>query len=75
MLPEGPTSCSRRSRGDLQGPTFEERTTLNKFSAEATLSTITNRFRLDPAQSYVNPETRQKDPAFWMPKAPAPKKP
>lgn len=63
----------------FKGLTFEERTTLNKFSAEATLSTITNRFRLDPAQSYVTPETRQKDPAFWMPKAPAkppaPKKP
>lgn len=62
-----------------KGMTFEERTTLNKYSTEATLSTITNRFRLDPAQSYVTPETRQKDPAFWMPKAPAkppaPKKP
>ena len=62
-----------------KGMTFEERTALNKFSTEATLSTVTNRFRLDPAQSYVTPETRQKDPAFWMPKAPAkppaPKKP
>jgi len=62
-----------------KGMTFEERTALNKFSTEATLNTITNRFRLDPAESYVTPETRQKDPAFWMPKAPAkppaPKKP
>lgn len=62
----------------FKGLTFEERTALNKYSAEAALSTVTNRFRLDPAQSYVPPETRQKDPAFWMPKAPAkpaPKKP
>jgi hypothetical protein len=59
--------------------TFDERTTLIKFSTEATINTVTNRYRLDPAQSYVNAETRQKDPAFWMPKAaakpPAPKKP
>ena len=33
-----------------------------------------NRYRLDPRQSYVPAETRQKDPAFWMPKAPAPAK-
>jgi hypothetical protein len=62
-----------------KGMTFEERTALNKFSTEASLSTVTNRFRLDPVQSYVTAETRQKDPAFWMPKAPAkppaPKKP
>jgi hypothetical protein len=55
----------------FKGLTFEERTALQKFSADATLSTVTNRFRLDPAQSYVPMETRQKDPAFWMPKAAA----
>jgi len=58
-----------------KGLTAEERSALNRYSTEATLSTITNRFRLDPAQSYVTPETRQKDPAFWMPKAPAKPKP
>ena len=52
-----------------KGLTFEERTTMQKYSAEAALSTLTNRFRLDPQQSYVPAETRQKDPAFWMPKA------
>jgi len=52
-----------------KGLTFEERSALQKFSADATLSTVTNRFRLDPAQSYVPTEARQKDPAFWMPKA------
>lgn len=54
-----------------KGLTFEERTALQTYSADATLSTVTNRFRLDPAQSYVPMETRQKDPAFWMPKAAA----
>lgn len=54
-----------------KGLSFEERTTLQKYSTDATLSTVTNRFRLDPAQSYVPLETRQKDPAFWMPKPPA----
>jgi hypothetical protein len=52
-----------------KGLTFDERTALQKFSAEGTLSTVTNRFRLDPRQSYVPAETRQKDPAFWLPKA------
>ena len=52
-----------------KGLTFEERSALQKYSADATLSTVTNRFRLDPAQSYVPIEARQKDPAFWMPKA------
>jgi hypothetical protein len=62
-----------------KGMNYEERSTLSKYANEATLSTVTNRFRLDPAQSYVPAETRQKDPAFWMPKAaakpPAAKKP
>jgi hypothetical protein len=57
-----------------KGLTFDERTTMQKFSAEATLSTVTNRFRLDPRQSYVPAATRQKDPAFWMPKAVPPAK-
>jgi len=63
----------------VKGMTFEERTALHKFATEASINTLTNRYRLDPGQSYVNAETRQKDPAFWMPKAaakpPAPKKP
>jgi len=60
-----------------KGLTFDERSALNKFDTEASLGTVTNRFRLDPRQSYVPAETRQKDPAFWMPKAasPAKKKP
>jgi len=54
-----------------KGTTFEERTALQKFDTDASLNTVTNRFRLDPRQSYVPAETRQKDPAFWLPKAPA----
>jgi hypothetical protein len=52
-----------------KGLTFDERTAMQKFSGDATLSSVTNRYRLDPRQSYVTAETRQKDPAFWMPKA------
>jgi hypothetical protein len=52
----------------MKGLTFEERTTLTKYSTEASLGTTTNRFRVDPGQSYVPAETRQKDPSFWMPK-------
>jgi len=29
---------------------------------------VTNRFRVDPVQSYVSKEVRAQDPAFWMPK-------
>jgi hypothetical protein len=57
-----------------KGLTFEERSALQKFDAEAALSTVNNRYRLDPRQSYVPAATRQKDPGFWMPKAPAPAK-
>ena len=66
-----------RTAGDktAQGFTAEERATLQKFSTEGLVSSETNRFRLDPAMSYVSRETRAQDPAFWMPKKPAIKKP
>ena len=59
-----------RAAGDktAQGFTAEERAALQKFSAEGLVSSETNRFRLDPAMSYVSPETRAQDPAFWIPK-------
>jgi len=61
-----------RAAGDktAQGFTAEERTAVQKFSAEGLLSSETNRFRLDPAMSYVSQETRAQDPAFWIPKKP-----
>jgi hypothetical protein len=52
----------------MRGATAEEGAALEKFSKESSLSTETNRFRLDPGQSYVSKETRASDPGFWMPK-------
>ena len=51
-----------------KGMTEEELATMRKFMTEGLISTVTNRYRLDPGQSYVNAETRAKDPAFWNPK-------
>ncbi len=55
----------------MQSMTPEERTTLQKFSADGLLNSETNRFQLNPVMSYVPPETRATDPTFWMPKRPA----
>lgn len=65
--------AAANSEATFKGLTFEERTALDKWSSEAALNQVTNRFRLDPGQSFVPAETRQKDPAFWMPKPPAAK--
>jgi hypothetical protein len=46
--------------------TPDEIATLQK-SAGALISAETQRFRLDPMQSYVDAETKAKDPAFWNP--------
>jgi hypothetical protein len=35
------------------------------------ISVETQRFRVDPAMSYVDEATRAQDPAFWNPKKPA----
>jgi hypothetical protein len=48
---------------------------LQKFNAEGLISAETNRYRLDPTQSYVGKEVRDKDPAFWTPKPAAAKVP
>jgi hypothetical protein len=61
--------------GIMKGASQEERNTLEKFSAEGLVNAETQRFRVDPAMSYVPKETRASDPAFWMPKKPAPAKP
>jgi len=52
----------------------EERNTLEKFSAEGLVNAETQRFSINPAMSYVPKEVRSSDPAFWMPKKPAPAK-
>jgi hypothetical protein len=47
--------------------TSEEKGAL-KVGSEAIISEESNRFRVDPRQSYVPKETRETDPDFWMPK-------
>jgi len=49
----------------------EDVLTLQRFNSEGLVSVEANRYRLDPGQSYVGKEVREKDPAFWMPKPPA----
>lgn len=53
----------------MKGFSPEEGMGLEKFMKESVLSVETQRFRVDPVQSYVPRETRAQDPAFWMPKA------
>jgi hypothetical protein len=48
--------------------TAEEKETLQKAANEALISTDSNRYRVDPRQSYVPKETREKDPEFWKSK-------
>lgn len=51
----------------MANATSAEMAALQKFSTDATMSWETNRYRLDPAQSYVSREVRATDPAFWGP--------
>lgn len=51
-----------------QSLTADEQATMQKFSTDALINAETNRFALNPTMSYVAPETRATDPAFWMPK-------
>ena len=44
-----------------------EQETIRKFATEAVLEEETNKFRVDPGQSYVSKETRAKAPVFWSP--------
>ena len=53
----------------------DEGAILQKFMLEGVLNIETQRFRVDPGQSYVPRETRAQDPAFWTPKRPAAAKP
>jgi hypothetical protein len=52
----------------LKAQTADEQTAGNKFQTGGVLSWEMNRFKVDPAQSYVSKETRAKDPEFWSPK-------
>ena len=48
-----------------QSMTPQERAVFEKYGKEAELSTLNNRFALDPKMTYVSAATRATDPAFW----------
>jgi len=47
--------------------TPDELSTLQKFSTAGLIDAETQRFRLDPGQSYVDAATKAKDAGFWSP--------
>ena len=49
----------------IKGATPQEAAAFQKFGAEDLVSSTANRYRLDPAMSYVSDETKKADPAFW----------
>jgi len=57
----------------MKAVTSEEGAALGKFMTESMLGIETQRFQLDPTQSYVSKEVRDTDPSFWMPKKAAAK--
>lgn len=59
----------------MKGSNPEEGMALQKFMLEGVVSVETQRFRVDPGQSYVPKETRAQAPEFWMPKKPLATKP
>jgi hypothetical protein len=48
--------------------TDAEKETMSKGMRDAVAKELTNRFRVDPQQSYVSIETRNKAPDFWLKK-------
>jgi hypothetical protein len=59
----------------ISGANQEEGMALQKVMLEGVINVESQRFRVDPVQSYVPKATRDSDPAFWMPKKPAAAKP
>ncbi|MSU64943.1 MAG: hypothetical protein EXS38_02305 [Opitutus sp.] len=51
----------------LKGMNAAEKTELDKYG-EMVSRLETNRYRLDPVQSYVAKEVRAQEPEFWSPK-------
>jgi len=49
--------------------TSEEQAMMEKFGSSGLINAETQRFRLDPVQSYVDAATKAKDAAFWSPKS------
>lgn len=59
----------------MKGFSAEDAITMQKFDTEGLVSPAeSNRYRLDPQQSYVSRAVREKDQAFWMPKPLVPSK-
>ena len=50
----------------VSGANQQEGTALQKLMLEGVINVETQRFRLDPIQSYVPKATRDQDAAFWM---------
>ena len=49
----------------MKGATPEENAVFQAFFQEGVISSISNKYRLDPGMSYVSAETKATDPAFW----------
>jgi len=47
--------------------TPEEQQMMEKFGSSGLINAETQRFRVDPVQSYVDAATKAKDPKFWSP--------
>jgi hypothetical protein len=45
--------------------TPQDQAMFSKFFSEGVISHVSNKYRLDASMSYVSPETRASDPAFW----------
>ncbi len=58
----------------MKGMSADESAAMQKFGVEGLISTEVERYRLSAPMSFVNKETKDQDPAFWMPKK-APAKP
>jgi hypothetical protein len=56
------------SEATWKNATAEEMAPLEKFMKEGVLSTVTQRFRVEPSMSYVDAATKAQDPAFWSKK-------
>ena len=52
----------------MASATDEEKAAISKGMKEAVLKEENNRYRVDPKQSYVSTETKDKAPDFWQPK-------
>ena len=50
-----------------QSLTAEEMTAMQNTMRNDVINVITHRFRVDPSMSYVSPEAKAADPAFWGP--------